>query len=368
MSVPGLLTKTKTLAGPDLGESLRQIWAAVDSTDGNIPPRLRTHDDLTKVRKAHGTQCAEILTVFSTEYYQIVLAQGVCSPLGAAMIFYPAMSSVGTWFHKRRALALGIMASGSSLGGVIFPIMVEHLNRRVGFAWSMRAAAFLILGLMVYANLTVKSRLPPTPRPWSVKEFVQPLKEPPFFLIVAASFLFFFGMFLPFNFIILHAEAHGMSARLAGYLLAVLNAVSIFGRTLPGYFADRFGRFNTMIYTSYLSAILVLALWLPSKGNIPIIFFAAFYGFSSGAFVSLAPALIAQISDIRQLGVRTGTLFAVISLAALTGNPIGGQLVKDQGGAFQHLQIFCGIMMLAGATVFIAARSSLVGMKLIANI
>ena len=279
------------------------------------------------------------------------------------MIFYPAMSSVGTWFHKRRALAFGIMASGSSLGGVIFPIMVEHLNASVGFGWSMRAAAFLILGLMVYANLTVKSRLPPTPKPWSVTEFVAPLKELPFFFIVAASFLFFFGMFLPFNFIILHAEANGMSSRLAGYLLAILNAVSVFGRTLPGYFADRFGRFNAMIVTSYLSAILVLALWLPAKGNIPIIIFAALYGFSSGAFVSLAPALVAQISDIRQLGTRTGTLFCIISLAALTGNPIAGQLVKEEHGRFTHLQIFCGIMMIGGSTFFIAARASLMGFK-----
>ena len=280
------------------------------------------------------------------------------------MIFYPAMSSVGTWFHKKRALAFGIMASGSSLGGVIFPIMVERLNRQVGFGWSMRAAAFLVLALMTYANLTVKSRIPPSKKPWSIREFIQPLTEWPFLCVVMASFLFFFGMFLPFNFVILHAEANGMSVRLAGYLLAILNALSVFGRTLPGYFADRYGRFNAMIVTSYLSAILVLALWLPAKGNIPIILFAACYGFSSGAFVSLAPALIAQISDIRQLGVRTGTLFFVISFAALTGNPIGGQLVKEQHGAFSHLQIFCGVMMLAGSTVFIAARVNLVGPKL----
>lgn len=284
------------------------------------------------------------------------------------MIFYPSMSSVGTWFHQRRGLAFGIMASGSSLGGVIFPIMVERLIPRVGFGWSMRAAAFLILGLMVYANLTVKSRLPPTPKPWSVKELVAPLTELPFSLIVAASLLFFFGMFLPFNFIILHAEANGMSTRLAGYLLSILNAVSVFGRTLPGYFADRFGRFNAMIVTSYLSAILVLALWLPAKGNVPIILFAAFYGFSSGAFVSLAPALIAQISDVRQLGTRVGTLFCIISLAALTGNPIAGQLVKQEKGDFKHLQIFCGIMMIGGATTFIVARTSLVGLKLKAKI
>ncbi|KAL8807126.1 MAG: hypothetical protein Q9200_004792, partial [Gallowayella weberi] len=226
----------------------------------------------------------------------------VCSPIGASLIFYPAMSSTGTWFFKRRALAFGLVASGSSLGGVILPIMVDHVIARSGFPWAMRSAAFLLLGLLIYANLTVRSRLPPSPKPWSLMEFIMPLREIPFFLTVFAAFLFFFGMFLPFTFIILSAQHDGMSTRLAAYLIPILNAVSIFGRTIPGYIADKTGRYNTMIATSFLSTILVLGLWLPARGNIPYILFAAFYGFSSGAFVSLAPALVAQISDIRAIG------------------------------------------------------------------
>jgi predicted MFS family arabinose efflux permease len=280
------------------------------------------------------------------------------------MIFYPSMSAVGTWFKKNRALAYGIMVSGSSLGGVIFPIMIQRLVPQTSFGWSMRAAAFLILGLLIYANLTIRSRLPPNPTPWSLREFISPLGELPFFLIVLASFLFFFGVFLPFNYIILYAEANGMSSRLASYMLAVLNAVSIFGRTLPGWIADRVGRFNTMIVMCFLSCILVLGLWLPSRGNVPIILFAAFYGFSSGAFVSLAPACVAQISDIRKIGVRTGTMFATISVAALVGNPIGGALITAERGGYTHLQIFGGVMMFAGGAVYVGARASLVGWKI----
>jgi hypothetical protein len=56
------------------------------------------------------------------------------------------------------------------------------------------------------------------------------------------------GLFLPFTFIILEATAKGMGASLAGYLVSILNGASVFGRTLPAYFADRFiGRFNILI-------------------------------------------------------------------------------------------------------------------------
>lgn len=62
-----------------------------------------------------------MMTSISSKYYQFLLSQGVCSPLGSSATFYAAINAGSTWFSKRRALALGIESSGSSLGGVIFP-------------------------------------------------------------------------------------------------------------------------------------------------------------------------------------------------------------------------------------------------------
>lgn len=95
----------------------------------------------------------------STEHYQFLLAQSVCSALGTSAVFYAAMSSVDTWFFKYRATALGIIASGSLLGGVIMPIMVNKLIAQIGFGWTMRVTAFTVMSLLLIANLTVNSRL-----------------------------------------------------------------------------------------------------------------------------------------------------------------------------------------------------------------
>ncbi|KAJ5393234.1 uncharacterized protein N7487_010875 [Penicillium crustosum] len=306
-----------------------------------------------------------MMASLSTDYYQFILAQGICSPIGASAIFNASVNSVSTWFAKRRGFALGVTASGSSLGGVIFPIMVTQLIPKVGFPWAMRICAFLILFMLGIANLTLKSRLPHRPKPFDILNFVRPLAELKFALTLAGAFCFFWGMFLPFTFVITQAERYGMSANLAGYLLPILNAASIFGRTLPGYLADKVGRYNMMVLTTFFSSILVLALWLPSRGNIPVIVFSALYGFGSGAFVSLAPALVAQISDLRQVGVRNGTFFSVISFAALTGAPIGGALVPDVlHGDYTRLQIFCGVVMIAGSVIFVFARGAVGGFKL----
>jgi len=74
-----------------------------------------------------------MMTSLSSEYYQFILAQGICSPIGACLLFFATVTSSMTWFFKWRALAFGIVAAGSSLGGVILPIMVAKLIPQIGF-------------------------------------------------------------------------------------------------------------------------------------------------------------------------------------------------------------------------------------------
>lgn len=137
-----------------------------------------------------------------------------------------ALAACGSWFSNHRALAFGIVVSGSSIGGVILPIMVERLVPRVGFGWAMRSTAFLILGLLVVGNLAIKSRLPPPQKKLHLTEFLMPFTEVPFLLLTISSFFIYLGGFLPFNFIIAQARAGGMSAELAGYLVSIINASS----------------------------------------------------------------------------------------------------------------------------------------------
>ena len=102
--------------------------------------------------------------------------------------------------------------------------MIYHLLPKIGFAWTMRAVAFMILGLLAIANLTVKSNIKHQQTPFKVMDFVAPLKEGPFILTTSANFLFFFVNLVPPNFIILQAEYEGMSPRLSQYLVPIFNS------------------------------------------------------------------------------------------------------------------------------------------------
>lgn len=247
--------------------------------------------------------------------------------------------------------------------------MVARLVPQVGFGWAMRICAFLILGLLVIGNLTIRCRLKPVKKPFSVMEFIHPFKEVPFVLLNVGAFVGFLGLFIPISYIVVQASTVGMSTSLQSYIVPILNSASLFGRTIPGHIADRIGRFNVMIIMCSFSVIFILAVWIPAHSNVLVIVFAILYGFGSGAYISIMPTLVAEITtDMSKLGVRNGCSFAVISFSALIGTPIGGALINACGGKFWGLQIFAALTLSCGTLMFIATRTALVGMKLMAKV
>ena len=141
-----------------------------------------------------------MMTSLSTEYYQVLLAQGLCSAMSCAMLFNPSITAAARWFHRKRGAALGIAFTGSSLGGVVFPIMVSRLIPNVGFGWAMRISAFLILILLVIANLTVRPLKPSRPHKVTAAQLSYPLKEMDFLLILGGFLCFCYGYFVPLNY------------------------------------------------------------------------------------------------------------------------------------------------------------------------
>ena len=61
------------------------------------------------------------MTSLCKEFWQVVLAQGIVVGFGIGMLFLPALSIISHYFHKKRALATGIVVTGSSSGGVSLP-------------------------------------------------------------------------------------------------------------------------------------------------------------------------------------------------------------------------------------------------------
>lgn len=65
-----------------------------------------------------------LLTSFSTQYWQLLVSQGVLVGIGNGCLFIPSFAVLPMYFEKKRAWATGIAQSGSALGihRVFYPI------------------------------------------------------------------------------------------------------------------------------------------------------------------------------------------------------------------------------------------------------
>lgn len=77
-------------------------------------------------------------------FWQVFLVQGLLVGFASAFAAQPALTVVSQHFKRQRALALGLVNAGSSLGGIIFPLMFERLLPVLGFPWMLRVAALKV--------------------------------------------------------------------------------------------------------------------------------------------------------------------------------------------------------------------------------
>jgi MFS family permease len=98
---------------------------------------------------------------FATQYWHLILSQGLCNGIGNGCLVTPAVSVVSTYFRQRRSLAIGIINCGGATGGIIFPAMARQLIPSVGFGWTMRAIGFVQFSTLLCACLGLRSRLQP---------------------------------------------------------------------------------------------------------------------------------------------------------------------------------------------------------------
>ncbi|KAI0398138.1 major facilitator superfamily domain-containing protein [Xylariaceae sp. FL0594] len=318
-----------------------------------------------------------MFTSLSTKFYQILLSQGFLYGIADAMLFYPTISAVNVWFDHKRGLALGIVVSGSSVGGIVWPILIERLIASIGFPWALRATGFICLAVLIPSVLLVKERKVQEKSNNNGKNTVsdgkgannasnnsafdtQRLKVEILtkeYMLQTAGFTFaYLGLFIPFYYLSLFAIKHGVEPGFANYLLAILNAGSFVGRIVSGFFADKFGPFNITFVSSSIAGIVLLSL-LAITTQPQIIAFSVLYGLFSGGLISLQSACIAQISPNKAIiGVKIGIMMAVCSVGVLIGNPIAGILLDRAGGEFTTVIIFAGVTLSFGSFLFLLSR------------
>ncbi|KAK7207743.1 major facilitator superfamily domain-containing protein [Myxozyma melibiosi] len=295
-----------------------------------------------------------MMTSLCKEYWQIMLAQGITVGLGTGCLFIPAIAVIPQYFTTKRAFASGLVAAGSSLGGVIYPIIFHRLEPRIGFAWTTRTMGFIMLATQALGISVLKLRT--TPKFKRAIWDQTALKDPIFVVFTAVIFFAFGGAYIPYYYVKSFAnERAGLSSSTSFYMLSIINAGSIFGRIIPNFIADVVGPVNVLIPFTLLTVIIAYS-WMAVSSPAGIVLFCAFYGFASGAVVSIPPpALVSLSPDIRTVGTRMGMAFAIAGVGLLIGTPIAGALLKTNL-TYDATAIFCGCMCATSLCLMFVTR------------
>jgi MFS family permease len=299
---------------------------------------------------------ALMMTSLCTQYWQFMLAQGVLTGIAMSVLQVPAFAAVSQYFDKKRAAAIGIVVSGSSIGGIVFPIAFSKMlnDSPLSFGWSVRIMGFVVTPLLAFSCFAVAPRLPPRQTNFFI---LSAFKDVKYVAMIAAFFCCMIGMFTPLFFLPTYAVSRGIDATLASYLLAIVNGASTFGRIIPGILADKYGRLNMFGLGGVITGIVVLCLNSVTS-TAGLIVYSIVIGFSSGTIISGATAAISICTDDpRNMGTYMGMGIAIASTAALVGPPVDGVMLAKYGG-FLEATIFSGVICLVGGLIVFAAKAT----------
>jgi MFS family permease len=236
---------------------------------------------------------------------------------------------VGQYFKKSRAAATGIVIAGSSLGGIIWPIVIDRLlnNTSLGFPWTIRIVGFVMIPLLIFSCAAARSpKTTPTTLEVGSQEDEKAgiedkaaqrraavkmlLKQPSLQLTCLAVFMIYFGLFAPIFYLPSFAAEAGFSTTLAFYTASI---------------------FNCIIVATISSGVVVLC-WTRATSVVGLVIWSAAYGFVSGVcpdrgfksrndadiaqgVLSLQQACAAQLANLPTIGLAIGTVTGSTALS-----------------------------------------------------
>ncbi|KFG83639.1 Major Facilitator Superfamily protein [Metarhizium anisopliae] len=290
-------------------------------------------------------------------YWQALLAQGFCIGIGAGCLFVPSLALLPTYFSTRIGLAVGIAASGSSLGGVVYPIVFYRLIDGVGFGWTVRTIGFIALATLVVPLYFAEMRVKPL-RARAVLDR-SAFTDGPYVFFVASTLVGFVGFYVVLFYVSYFSAATGIaSSEMSFYLIPILNAVSMFGRILPNAVSDKTGPFNLFGPAAIICGILTFCL-IAVKSLGGMIAIVVLYGFFSGVFIAIPGVCFVRLTeDKSKLGTRIGMGFAAFGFGVLAGGPGGGGILgTDRSDLhWNSVWVYGGCTMTCSGVLLIVLR------------
>ncbi|CAO3666478.1 unnamed protein product [Umbelopsis vinacea] len=123
----------------------------------------------------------------------------------------------------------------------------------------------------------------------------------------------------------------GVNASQVSVILGIMAACNAVSRILLGFLADRFGRINATFLVTFLAGFFMMVVWIQVKSLGTLYAFGVLYGLTGGGFISLFPAVTAELVPVEKIQQGVSLAFFSMALGSLFGTPIGSLLQERVG-------------------------------------
>ncbi len=272
--------------------------------------------------------------------------------IAAACGYVPMVATVGGWFVRQRALAVGLAVAGIGVGTMVMsPLSAAMIDR---YGWRDTYVVFAIGGALVLLACVPLVDRPPgdgSPQP---SRFGDAMRSRVFRRVHLSALALGLALFVPFVFVGQYAKEQGIDAVQAAVLVGVLGGASVLSRIGFGSLVLRFGSFRLYRACFVIHGISFL-IWLVAGSSYALlVLFVLVLGVGYGGFVALSPILISDRMGIAGLGSILGLLYTAPGLGGLIGPPAAGWLI-DRTGTYRWAILAC----LVSAGVSVALLSGL---------
>ncbi|KAH7076684.1 major facilitator superfamily domain-containing protein [Paraphoma chrysanthemicola] len=293
-----------------------------------------------------------MMTSLCEELWQFVVAQGLCIGVGSGM------------FDTKRGIANGLASSGSAVAGIIYPIVFKRLQKDIGFPWAIRSLGFIVLATQLMAIALLRVRFKPT----HVRDVIdQSVKTDYAFLMLTLPIITVWAAcYVPWNYLSAFAiESRITDPSLGFYIIAIMNASSVFGRLILSAITDKsVGIVNMCIVLVFVTGLLCFA-WTGIHNLAGLIVFAVVIGFIGGGVLTLASLIpVCFTPDPDDIGTRLGMCMLLGGLCLLWGTPVAGSLI-DESRSYTRLEMYAGGMLVSTAFLLSWTRMLRTGPKIL---
>lgn len=272
--------------------------------------------------------------------------------VAAACGYVPMVATVGGWFVRHRALAVGLAVAGIGVGTLVMSPLSAALIDRYG--WRDTYVVFAFGGsALLLACIPLVDRPPGdgSPQP---SRFKDAIGSAVFRRIHLSAFALGLALFVPFVFVGQYAKERGVGSVRAAVLVGVLGGASVLSRIGFGSLVRAHGAFR-LYRASFVVHTLSFAIWFVAGSSyVLLIAFVLVLGIGYGGFVALGPIVISDRMGVAGLGSILGVLYTAPGLGGLVGPPSAGWLI-DRTDSYRWAIVAC----FACAAISVALLSGL---------